>query len=77
MIEEAGHCERKMEIRWAILAVVASRPRLLGKYCFSFSKSGDPKIRTFRTRAKARDAKKACGFKGARVVKVRLMVEVV
>ena len=65
------------EKRWALIAVIDGDRFLLGRYSWPDASRDEPQIRTFRTRQKAREAKKQLrSFRSnARVVRVETTVQ--
>jgi hypothetical protein len=64
----------KREQRWALVVRFSWGRKLLGRYCWGAT-NNDRMIRTFRTRALARAAKRQCCYENiAEVVKVEVVV---
>lgn len=60
---------------WALYRDFDWGRSLLGKYCWSDAIEQEYKTKLFRTRQQARDARKTCCYKDAKVVKVTISIQ--
>ena len=60
---------------WALSYKFDDGTRILSKYCWKDTTIDDLPTKVFRTRQHARDARKSCRFKKAKVVKVIISIE--
>jgi len=65
---------KREETRWALLVKTRDRSFFAGRFCWPGASQDDPVIRTFRTRALAREGRKTCCYSDGKPTKVRVTI---